>query len=500
MKINPLNAIDFYKADHRSQYPQGCEYVYSNFTPRSDKLSNMGEDFDGKIVFMGLQLFIKDFLVDSWNKDFFSRPKKEVIRKYKRRMDTSLGNGAISTEHISDLHDLGYLPIKIKALPEGARVNVRVPVYTIVNTDKNFFWITNYLESVMSSETWKMCTTATLAYEYKKLLVEYAKETGASLEFVNLQGHDFSFRGASCREDSAKSGIGHLSSFWGTDGVLSIDAAEDYYNANSENEIVGVSVPATEHSVMCMGGKDSEVDTYRRLITEVYPKGIVSIVSDTWDFWKVMTDLTVELKDEILNREEDALGLAKTVFRPDSGCPVKIICGDKDAPIGSPEYKGAIECLYEVFGGSENERGYKELNPRVGLIYGDSITLERAKLILKGLKKKGFASSNVVFGIGSYTYQYNTRDTFGFAVKATWGQVNGVAREIHKDPKTDGGIKKSAKGLLRVEIENGEYILYDQQSNEEEKMGELVDVFENGTLLIDHSLSEIRRRLNNGRM
>lgn len=492
IKINPLNAIDFYKADHRRQYPVGTEYVYANFTPRSSRLAKMLPDFDDKIVFFGLQGFIKHFLIETWNEGFFNQPKAKVIAAYKRRMDNALGEGAVPVEHIEALHDLGYLPLKIKALPEGSRVNIKVPVLTIINTDPNFFWLTNYIETVLSAELWKSCTTASIAYEYKRLLTQYAEKTGAPLDFVAVQGHDFSSRGMSGIYDAAQSGVGHLTSFIGTDSVASIDYAEEYYNATG---VVGVSVPATEHSVMCMGSEESEIETFRRLICELYPAGVVSIVSDTWDFWRVITEFSVELKAEILKRQPNALGLAKVVFRPDSGDPVKIICGDPDAEKDSPAYKGAVQCLWEIFGGTETAQGYKVLNERVGLIYGDSITLERAQNILKGLEAKGFASNNLVFGIGSYTYNYLTRDSFGFAVKATWGQVNGVGRELFKDPVTDSGVKKSAKGLLRVEQTENGFELFDQQNFEQEKMGALQTVFENGQLLRECSLDQIRERL-----
>ncbi|WP_436899488.1 nicotinate phosphoribosyltransferase [Acinetobacter gyllenbergii] len=492
IKINPLNAIDFYKADHRRQYPVGTEYVYANFTPRSSRLAKMLPDFDDKIVFFGLQGFIKHFLIETWNEGFFNQTKAKVVAAYKRRMDNALGEGAVPVEHIEALHDLGYLPLKIKALPEGSRVNIKVPVLTIINTDPNFFWLTNYIETVLSAELWKSCTTASIAYEYKRLLTQYAEKTGAPLDFVAVQGHDFSSRGMSGIYDAAQSGVGHLTSFIGTDSVASIDYAEEYYNATG---VVGVSVPATEHSVMCMGSEESEIETFRRLICELYPAGVVSIVSDTWDFWRVITEFSVELKAEILKRQPNALGLAKVVFRPDSGDPVKIICGDPDAERDSPAYKGAVQCLWEIFGGTETTQGYKVLNERVGLIYGDSITLERAQNILKGLEAKGFASNNLVFGIGSYTYNYLTRDSFGFAVKATWGQVNGVGRELFKDPVTDSGVKKSAKGLLRVEQTEHGFELFDQQSFEQEKMGALQTVFENGQLLRECSLDQIRERL-----
>ncbi len=490
MYVNPLTAIDFYKTDHRRQYPDGTTEVYANFTPRSSRLGKvLKETYDNKVVFFGLQYFIQDFLINAWNDHFFNQDKAKVVSAYKRRMDHSLGKDAVDTNHIAALHDLGYLPLKIKALPEGARVPIGVPVLTIVNTHPEFFWLTNYIETVISSYLWKPTTSASTAFEYKKLLTEYAIKTGSPKDFIQFQAHDFSFRGMSSLQDAALSGAGHLTAFWGTDTVPSIDLVEDYYAANAEQEMIGCSVPATEHSVMCMGMKDGELATFKRLINELYPHGIVSIVSDTWDFWKVVTEYTVILKDDILRRN------GKLVIRPDSGDPVKIVAGDPEAPKDSPEYKGAIECLWDVFGGTITDKGYKMLDSHIGLIYGDSITLERAHAILEQLEKKGFASANVVFGIGSYTYQHVTRDNFGFAMKATSGVVNGERRDIFKDPKTDSGTKKSAKGLLRVEREGNSYALYDQQTEEQEKKGSLETVFLDGKLINPVSLSAIRSRV-----
>lgn len=499
MKINPLTAIDFYKADHRRQYPEGTELVYSNFTPRSVKHGPHVEGVNEKVVFFGLQYFIKWFLIDTFNDEFFKQPKEKVVAKYKYRMDTALGPNAIPMEHIAGLHDIGFVPVSIRALPEGSVVDARVPVFTIRNTfetNPTAFWITNYLESVLSTMVWQPCTSATIAYKYRQILNQYALETTGSTDGVQFQAHDFSFRGMGSFQTALTSGAGHLLSFVGTDTVPAIDFLEDYYKADATKELIGCSVPATEHSVMCMGGKDGEFNTFKRLLTEVYPKGIVSVVSDTWDFWQVITEFLPKLKTEILARS-GGFPVDKVVIRPDSGDPVKIICGDLNAPVDSPEYKGAIECLWDTFGGTITKQGYKLLDSHIGLIYGDSITLDRCLEILKKLKAKGFASLNVVLGVGSFTYQYNTRDTFGFAMKATAGIVNGETREIFKDPKTDNGMKKSAKGFLAVrKDENGIFYLVDQLSLEEsERDTELKEVFRDGKLLIDQSLSEIRARL-----
>lgn len=486
MRINPLMLIDFYKADHRRQYPEGTELVYSNFTPRKSRLEG-----NENLVFFGLQYFIKEYLVKQWNEGFFNVPKEKIVADYKRRMDNALGKDSIPVEHIAELHDLGYLPLVVKGLPEGTIVSPKIPVVTVYNTNPKFFWLTNYLESLMSAILWKPSTSATTAFQYRKTFDAYARNTvgESNIDFVYWQGHDFSFRGMSGIEDACISAAGHLLSFYGTDTVPAIDFHELYYNASSDRELVGGSVPATEHSVMCMGTRDNEIGTFERLIAELYPKGIVSIVSDTWDFWKVITEFLPELKSKILARE------GKVVIRPDSGDPVKIIVGDKDAAPGSPEHKGAIECMWEIFGGTLTDKGYKLLDSHIGLIYGDSITLQRQKAILEGLKEKGFASFNVVLGIGSYTYEYVTRDTYGFAMKATYGEVNGEGRNIFKDPKTDDGTKKSAKGLLAVHRANGKLILKDECSWEEEKQGLLQTVFENGNVVNEQSLSQIRERI-----
>lgn len=479
-----MHLIDGYKADHRRQYPEGTEIVYSNFTPRSSRVEGNNE-----VGFVLLQYFIKEYLIDRWNQNFFNLPKEELLTAYKRRMDNYLGPDAISVEHIGELHDLGYLPIRIKALPEGSIVPIGVPVFTIVNTIPKFFWITNYLETLASNVMWKPMTSLTTAWLYRKRFQKHADKVGYGPEVIQWQAHDFSMRGMSGTEDTLMSAASHLMLFTGTDCIPAIDFLEKYYNADCTQELIGGSVPATEHSVMSMGQKDSEIETFRRLITQLYPSGIISIVSDTWDYWKVLTQYLPQLKSEIMARD------GRVVIRPDSGDPVKIICGDPDA---KQEHirKGSYQLLYEIFGGVENEKGFKVLNEKIGLIYGDSITLARQDEILNQLEAKGFSASNLVLGIGSFTYEYVTRDTYGMAMKATWGMVEGEPREIYKDPKTDNGEKKSAKGLLQVyKDDQGKYALKDQCTIEEEKQGELKCVFENGRLTKEYSLAEVRANI-----
>lgn len=483
--MNPLLLTDGYKVDHKRQYPDGTTLVYSNWTPRKSRIDGINE-----VVFFGLQYFLKKYIIQDFNLYFFNQPKEEVVKKYARRINNYLGENQVGTKHIEDLHDLGYIPMVFKALPEGTGVPIRVPMFTMYNTIPAFFWLTNYFETLLSAVIWLPCNSATIAKEYRKVLDKYAAETSSMPEFVDWQGHDFSMRGMGGIEAAVTSAAGHLLSFTGSDTIPAIDFFEEYYNANSDTELIAGSVAATEHSVMCMGTTEGEYETFKRLICEVYPKGIVSIVSDTWDLWKVLTDYLPRLKDEIVSRE------GKVVVRPDSGDPVDIICGNPNGKT-EQEKKGVIELLWDVFGGTINAKGFKELVPQIGAIYGDSITVTRATAICERLKAKGFASTNVVLGIGSFTYQYNTRDAFGFAMKATYGEVNGEGRAIFKDPITDDGTKKSAKGLMKIELVDGQYTLTDEMSWEEEQKGELKEVFRDGKLLIDRSLSEIRSQVKN---
>lgn len=553
--MNAMLLIDGYKLSHREQYPQGTKLVYSNFTPRGDKLFTSPLK-DGKMITFGSQSFIKTFLVDLFNDNFFNRDEDEVVNEFQKEVETYLGV-AYNVDHIRALHQLGYLPVEVKTLDEGSVVPMKVPVLTIKNTKEEFFWIVNYLETLLSEELWKPATAATTAFHYRKMMEQFAEKTCDDKSHIPFQCHDFAARGLSGAWDAASTGMGHLTSFMGTDSVNAIPQVR--YAYGDEGFIAG-SIPATEHSVACanialevmkiikQGGRirglngddiqrgEAERAFLKRLLTEVYPSGLFSYVADTYDFWRLLTEIAPSLKEEIMSRE------GKVVFRPDSGNPVDIICGlrwinfddvnedneyDYDVVLKDGKYykfnlnmcgeacrcmmdvelleevtelevKGSIEVLFEAFGGTVNSKGYKVLDPHVGLIYGDSITLVRAKEILERLEQKGFASSNVVFGVGSFTYQYVTRDTFAHAMKATYIEVEGVDEgiDLFKDPKTGDGGKKSAKGLLRVDEVDGELVLSDSQTWEQEDGGKLITRFKDGKMYNETSLLEIRGRIN----
>lgn len=458
--MNPMLLCDAYKLGHMEQYPEGTTLVYSNFTARNFK--HMEKVYPvKKMVFFGLSGVLGS-MVKMWDNEFFDRSYIHVKRDFQRKVGHFVKPDWVGYKYFEELHDLGYLPLKIMALPEGSKVGPNVPVFTIENELPQFFWLTNFVETYLSAELWKMSTAATIANVYREILMKYARKTCSPEAFVDWQGHDFSYRGLSCSEDAAKTGAAHLTSFLGTDTLPAIDYLFENYDV--DGEFIGGSVHSTEHSVMSAGGKDTEFETYERLLTKVYPSGIVSIVSDTWDLWNVLENYLPRLKDVIMNRTPDALGFAKCVIRPDSGDPVHIICGNPDAKPGSAESKGVIECLWDVFGGTITPTGHKLLDSHIGAIYGDSITPHICEDILEKLHQKGFASANMVFGIGSFTYNYTTRDTLGFAMKATLTENGSGLMELSKDPVTDlTKTKKSAKGLLSVvKNEKGGFTLLDQ--------------------------------------
>lgn len=480
--ILPVLLADAYKIGHVDQYPKGTEFVYSNRTPRGSRLSGVTH----KVVF-GNQYFLLEYLVNQFQTNFFGQPRKVVVDWYHRVVKNMLGRDRV--EHIEALWDLGYLPLRIKALPEGSRVPMRVPELTIVNTHKKFFWLTNALETLMESVLWEPGNSATLAFDYRLAFEAFAKATGADRSFCKFQGHDFSMRGMHGTESAMLSGAAHATCFLGSDTVPVIPFLECYYYADSDKEMVITSVPATEHSVMSVGMQANEFDSLDHIIFDVYPTGIVSCVSDTWDLWKVITEYLPSRKERILERA------GKVVIRPDSGNPADILCGTKNGKGTTPQERGVIQLLWDIFGGTTTADGYRQLDSHIGTIYGDSITREIRDEILSRLKIMGFASTNVVLGIGSFTYAYNTRDTLGQAMKATSAKVNGERRAISKNPVTDSGIKKSAVGLLRVDKVDGEFVLRENVSEADEQGGELQIIFENGVLHNTVSLSQIRQRI-----
>lgn len=512
----PPYATDSYKLSHASMYPEDTKVIFSNFTPRSNKHFNVPEKYkDNKYVVYGVEEFIYN-LFYYWNENFFKLKESDFERKiltFKEVVTTYCGPEEASNleDRFIDLYnnyDSIFDVLEFKYVKSGTVLDINVPCLTVRNIDDKFYWLVNYLETYISTELWKPMTTATTARFYRKFLDYICKKTGGIPELVDWQAHDFSMRGLPNFRDSLNSATSHLLYFTGTDNICADVSLRESMSGGGVS-IVGGSVPATEHSVACsyLGSvEDSSDDSdklekaelnYLNNILDMYPSGIVSIVSDTWDYFKLISEYAArpDIKSKIMSRSEDQFGNCKTVFRPDSGDPVKIICGDPEAKKGSPENLGSLQILWDTFGGTITETGHKLLDKHVGLIYGDSITPHTLVKMFETMDELGWCSSNLVVGVGSYTYSYMTRDTLGFAMKATYVKVGDKEFAIYKDPKTDDGTKKSAKGLLYVDLDGK---LVDGITNLEDYKAAIVK----GSLLIDYvdyapspSLGEIRASL-----
>lgn len=555
--ISPLLLTDFYKICHKSFYDPKTEKLVSYWTPRKSRI----EGITAVVMFM-LQFYVKKYLIDYFNVYFFQQPWPEVEQEYMEVIGASL-NEDIAAKEIAafhELHELGYLPIEIRAVPEGTLVPIGCPMIEFRNTDPRFFWLINYLETLGSCSLWYGQTSATIGHAIRGVVDEWYGRTADDDVPRSTAAGDFSMRGMTSPESAPVADAGHLLSFASTATVPSLPWLHNFYNAPYTT---ARGTPSTEHSVMESYTPACEFEAYRHLIEDVMPNGVLSMVSDTWDLWRVITEYLPKLKPSIMKRN------GKIVIRPDSGDPAEILCGieierantdmahakeyyiekaktkqdgtlreicfrerveddivevtcrfgpaEDGAGYGLtvdevelhnrpmlPEEKGAIELMWDTFGGRVNTKGYKVLDPHVGLIYGDAITLSSAPEIYRRAAEKGFASNNVTLGIGSYTYQYVTRDTFGFALKVTNGVLDGREVPMFKDPVTDrgshGASKKSQKGMCIVVRDAAGTITYTDGHTEQEAMDApenlLQPVFRDGVLLRDEDFDTIRRRLN----
>ena len=488
MKTNPMLLIDFYKAVHAEMLPQNITKSVSYFTPRMSRVKRWD-----KVVMFGLQGFIKEYLIDYFNDNFFNIPLETVMSEYTRIMDNTLGKNAYNPKKIEKLHNLGYLPIQIVALPEGTLVPMHVPMFGITNTHEDFAWLPQALESLISAEMWHIMLAATVGYTYRQIVNEYYDKTcDDDVSRARALGA-FDFRGEECLQSATKAGAGWLLSFLNTATVPAIPYLENYYLCDCAKEPVGFGSPSTEHSVMCsnFAVDGDEITLLRRLLTEIYPNTSFSAVLDSYDYWNVIDNILPQLKPEIMAHNGCML------MRGDSGDCVEVVTK-------------TVFKLWDIFGGTVNSKGYKVLDPHVKAIYGDSITVQRCEEIYHILMENGFACSNVALGVGSFSFQCIeedgilkpfTRDTFSSCIKATYCEIDGTPTPIFKDPK-DGGFKKSQKGCCIVYKGMGGIVYHDEYDwntavNSPHQL--LETVFKNGKMVKEQNLAEIRDLLHGGK-
>lgn len=463
MMVNSLRksinaASDSYKFGHYPMYPLDTEYVYSYFESRE------GARFD-ETTFFSLQGILKDFLVGQV-------VTRESIDAIKKVIDIHLGPDVFNEEgwnYILKEHG-GRLPLRIKAVPEGSVVQVSNVLFTVENTDPKCYWLTNFVESILS-HAWYGSTVATLSREIKKLMYRFMLETDGKEVAdgaIDFACHDFGYRGASSHESAEIGGAAHLTNFMGTDTVPALIYLIEMYNA----DVAGYSVNATEHSIMTSKAREGEFEVVEHILNK-YRKGILSMVIDSYDYREFIRVCGTRFKDLILSRD------GKTVFRPDSGDPVKT----------SIEVFNLLE---EHFGSTINDKGFRVLNPKIGMLWGDGIDIDGVREILIAFQKAGIAASNLIVGMGGALLQKVDRDVQRFAFKSSYQVRNGTGMDIYKDPVDKS--KSSKRGRLAlVELEDGSHTTIEKVDRVVEN-DQLVTVFENGELLIEYSFNEIKER------
>lgn len=364
----------------------------------------------------------------------------------------------------------GYLPLRIKAVPEGSVIPIKNVLFTVENTDPNCFWLTNYVETILV-QVWYPITVATNSRAMKKFLAKYALETSDNMEGLLFQLHDFGFRGVSSIESAALGGLAHLVNFRGTDNIASLLLAREFYDC----KMAGFSIPATEHSTMTVWGEERESEVYSYLLN-LYPTGTFSCVSDSYDVWHACEHIWgEELRDKIENRD------GTLVIRPDSGDPTTVVAK-------------VLNILGSKFHYTVNSKGFKVLAPYIRVIQGDGVSFHTLEPILESIKSAGWSTENVAFGSGGSLMQQLNRDTQKCAFKCSHAIVKGQAIDVYKHPITDPQ-KTSKKGKLTLECcpTTGEYKTVEEGRGDMER-DILTPVFENGVLLKRYSLAEIRAR------
>jgi nicotinamide phosphoribosyltransferase len=460
---NIIFQTDSYKLNHWNQYPEDTEVVYSYFESRH------GAAFP-YTIFFGLQAILKKYLVGQ----VVTRAKIErAAALCLAHFGTNTMFNRSGWEYILEKHN-GFLPIRIKAIPEGLKIPTNNVLMTVENTDEqNCGWLTNALESVLT-HVWYSSTVATLSRSVKETIRVYLEKTSENMGGLNFMLHDFGYRGVSSDESSEFGGAAHLVNFMGTDTVPAMEFIVDYYNGKKDFSGIAYSVPATEHSIMTALGKNGEANVVERLLTQ-YPKGILSVVADSYDIYNFVNIIVGKIfKEEILNRD----GIF--VVRPDSCDPTH--------PTPESLMVWIMNALWGNFGGTINKKGYKVINPKIRVLWGDGIDNIGIEKILQAVMDNGFSVENIAtFGMGGGLLQKINRDTQRFAFKSSAQKRNGLWYDIQKEPRDTTKISK--KGRLKLVNDNGNFLTVPITDNRPDV---LQTVFENGQLIKEYTFNEIR--------
>ena len=459
--VNIIKATDSYKISHYRQYPPGTEKVFSFFESRGGMFP--------AVTFFGLQYILARYLAGT-------AVTAQDVAEAKDYFAAHFGDKTLFNEagwmHIVNVHR-GRLPVVIRAVPEGTTVPTGNVLMTIENTDPACPWLPNYLETILS-QVWYPSTVATQSREMRRVILTALEKTGDPAG-IDFKLHDFGYRGSTSIESAGIGGAAHLVNFMGTDNLAAIDVAREYYG----EPMAGFSIPAAEHSTITSWGKDHEKEAFENML-DAFPTGLVAVVSDSYDIFAACKHIWGEaLKEKVLARD----GLL--VVRPDSGYPPEVVTE-------------VLSLLGTAFGGSVNAKGYKVLNPKVRVIQGDGIDYEMLGNVLAAVADAGWSADNLAFGSGGGLLQKVNRDTQKFAFKCSAVQVNGIWRDVSKNPITDPG-KRSKAGRLALVYMNGSHrssytTMREEEAAESGNYNELAVVFKNGALTAEQLFSDIRTR------
>lgn len=459
MNKNIILLTDSYKVTHWKQTPPKTQNVYSYFESRGGKFP--------ATKFFGLQYYLKEYLEGQVI-------TLDMIDEAERLFAKHFGNAnlfnRVGWEYIAITHH-GMLPVSIKAVPEGSVIPTSNVLMTIENTDPKLYWLTNYLETLLV-QVWYATTVATLSYYMKQMIGRYLDETGEPV-IIDFKLHDFGFRGVSSVESAAVGGAAHLTNFMGTDTMAALMLARDYYSA----DMPGYSIPASEHSTICSWGRENESLAMENMLDQ-YPEGLVACVSDSYDIYKACENIWgTLLKDKVMGRK------GTLVIRPDSGEPPEVVVK-------------VLDILGEKFGYERNKKGYKVLDPHVRVIQGDGCNYEMCERVLEAMKKCGWSTDNIAFGMGGGLLQNLNRDTQRFAFKCSAVNIDGEWRDVFKSPITDLGKISKAGRLRLVPMHNAadgvSYQTVNELANVHGK-DMLVEVFRDGKILKEYTFDEIRK-------
>ena len=455
---NPILATDSYKQSHFLQYPPEARVISAYVEARPNPFSD-------DIAFLGLQPLLLDYFTQAVTRADID--EGEAICIAHGVPFNRAGWEAIVADHG------GYLPLEIKALPEGAIVPAGVPLVQLENTDPRMPWLTTFIETAMLRAIWYPTTVATLSWKCKAVIRAGLEKSSDDVEGqLPFKLHDFGARGVSSAESAGLGGMAHLVNFQGTDTMEALLAARRYYGA----DMAGFSIPAAEHSTMTSWGRAREEAAYANMLDRFDGEGrIVAVVSDSYDLDAAVAGIWGgSLRDKVLGRA------GTLVVRPDSGDPI-------ETPLRT------VKTLWEKFGGHVNSKGYRVLDPHVRVIQGDGMTEASIGRLVARMIEEGFAIDNIAFGMGGGMLQHVNRDTLRFAMKANaMRDDRGEWRDVFKMPSTDPG-KASKAGRQAVVMREGRMTAarLDSIADGEDL---LVPVWRNGEMLVRHDFDTVRAR------